>query len=127
MSGDYNIGFHQSGSGRIDNSGPVAVGSGARATGGPVPPSSEGGLTPEQALAALRELLAEHGAALPDEDRARARGEIEEVAEQLAGPAPDGGRVARAVDRLAAALSSVTVLATGAGALREAVTRILGG
>lgn len=126
MSGDYNIGIYQSGSGRIDNSGPVAAGSNARATGGPVPPASADGVTPEQALAALRELLAEHGAALPDEDRARARGELEEVADQLSGPEPDAGRVRRAMDRLAAALSSVTVLATAAGAVREAITRILG-
>lgn len=122
--GTWNIGIHQSGSGRIENSGPMAVGEGAQATGGGG--AGSGGLTPAEALEALGALLAAHGAELSDEDRARARGELVEVTDQLADPAADPGRVARAIGRLTAAVSSVTALATGAEALREAVAGALG-
>ncbi|MEE4542582.1 DUF5955 family protein [Streptomyces sp. V4-01] len=122
--GGWNIGIHQSGSGRIENSGPMAVGQGARASGGGGAPA--GGLTPAQALDALAALLAAHGADLSDEERARARGELAEVTDQLAAPAPDPGRLSRAIGRLTTALSSVTALAAGAEALREAVAGALG-
>ncbi|MYS22105.1 hypothetical protein GA0115240_138213 [Streptomyces sp. DvalAA-14] len=125
--GNRNTGIHQTGSGRIDNSGPIAVGDGAQARGGaPGPSPSAGELTPQQALDALRALLAEHGSDLTDEDRARARGELAEVTDQLAAPEPDPGRIARILGRLTAALSSVTALAVAADRLREAVSRAIG-
>ncbi|MBY8882414.1 DUF5955 family protein [Actinacidiphila acidipaludis] len=121
--GTWNVGIHQSGSGRIDNSGPMAVGEGAQVNVGGAP---DGGLTPAQALDVLGALLAAHGAQLSDEDRARARGELGEVTDQLAAPAPDPGRLSRAIARLTTAVSSVTALASAADALREAVTRAIG-
>ncbi|MCK8679490.1 MULTISPECIES: DUF5955 family protein [Streptomyces] len=126
-SGEHSVGIHQTGAGRIHNSGAVAAGRGARASvvsdGGA---ADQDGPTPQEALAALRELLAEHGRELPDADRARARGEVEEVADELAAEEPDRGRLTGALDRLAAALSSVAVLAAAADALRTAMAGLLG-
>lgn len=126
MGGD-NYGMYQSGSGRMDNSGPMAVGSGARATthtggatGDPALPS------PQEALAELRALLAEHGRQLPAAGRAQARGEVEEVADELDADEPHRGRLSEALDRLAAALGPVAVLTSAAETLRAAVTRFLG-
>lgn len=115
--GDTNYGIYQSGSGSIHNNGPTAVGAGAIANAGPV---HETGPTVAQALSELRRLLAERGVDLPDEDRARARGEIEEIAEQLTAPNPDRSRLSAAIARLATALASVTALAVAAEALRTA-------
>ncbi|MEU0299439.1 DUF5955 family protein [Streptomyces sp. NPDC006175] len=123
MSGEQNIGIYQAGSGKIDNSGTTVAGSGAKVsvtTDGPA--TAPDGLSPSEALAALRELLAVHGRELPDADRARARGELEEVADELAADEPDRGRLAGALDRLGTALGSVAGLAAAAEALKQAVT-----
>ncbi|MHC3471146.1 DUF5955 family protein [Streptomyces sp. 7R007] len=124
MGGDYNIGIFQSGTGQIHSSGPIAVGKGASATGHQGDAARE--VTPEEALRLLRQLLAEHAASLPDAERAQARGELAELSDQLAAGEPDPGRLAGALHRLAAAVGSVTVLATAAEKLREAVGHLLG-
>lgn len=116
-SGDTNYGIYQSGSGHIQSSGPTAVGSHAAASSGS---SQEGTLTAPQALAQLRQLLAERGGELPDAARAQARGEIEEISEQLESPTRDRGRLSAALSRLSTALASVTTLAIAAEALRTA-------
>lgn len=121
--GGGNYGIYQSGSGSIDNSGPLAVGEGASASSGPAPGQEP---SAAEALAQLRRLLAAHGGELPDAARAQARGEVEEVADQLDSPARDRGRLAAALARLVSALASVTVLATAAEALKTAVEKLLG-
>jgi hypothetical protein len=127
MSNDHNIGIYQSGSGRIDSSGATAAGTHATASvtsgGAPADPDE---VSPQEALAALRTLLAEHGRELPDADRAQARGEVEEVADELSADEPDRGRLAGALDRLAVALGSVAALATATETLRLAVAKLFG-
>ena len=117
MSPGPNEGIQQSGGATFINSGAMAVGRGARVSQGAVP-------TPEQALATLRDLLAAHRAELPDASRIQARGELEELADELGGDQPDRSRVATALAAFASAVSSVSALTSGVDTLRQTLEHI---
>lgn len=109
-----NEGISQTGNGTIINSGAMAVGRNARAR-------TEGGQTPEEAVASLRELLAAHRTELTDENRAGARGELEDIADELNAPEPDRSRIDAALSRLSSAVSSIGALANGVAAIGKAL------
>jgi hypothetical protein len=65
-----------------------------------------------------------HAHMLDDQDRAQVMEETEEVARELAAPAPHGANIAATLGRLAQAAGSVLSIATAAEGLQAVVTRL---